>query len=171
MKLDFKQNSPTIHESAWVASDAWIIGDVCLEPEVSVFFGAVVRGDIMPIRVGKQTNIQEHSMLHTSYGRGACIVGEQVTIGHRAILHGCTVEDRCLIGMGAIVLDDAIIGEGSLVGAGAVVTEGKKFPPRSLILGTPAKVVRELTDSDFEGILKNAANYVIKGAEYSKLFK
>lgn len=169
MLLDFENHSPNISKSAWIAPDAWIIGDVELQDNVSVFFGAVLRGDIMPIRVGKNSNIQEHSMLHTSVGRGPCVVGSEVTVGHRAILHGCTVEDRALIGMGAIVLDDAVIGEESLVGAGSVVTENKKFPPRSLIIGSPGKVVRQLSDQDVKQILLNAASYVKKGQAYTAL--
>jgi len=167
--LDFKKYSPALAESAWVAPNAWVIGDVELAEETSVFFGAVLRGDILPIRVGKQTNIQEHALLHTSYNRSPCIVGEQVTVGHRAILHGCTVGNRALIGMGATVLDDAVIGDECLVGAGTLVTEGKKFPARSLILGSPGKVVRTLSDSDVKDILRNAADYASKAKEYKKL--
>lgn len=158
--------SPTIGKEVFVAPDAWVIGDVELGNNVSVFFGAILRGDILPIRIGRGTNIQEHSMLHTSHGRVPTIVGEDCTIGHRAIVHGCKVGNRTLIGMGAIVLDEAEIGDECLIGAGALILEGKKIPPRSLVVGSPGKVIRELNDAEVEGLKRSAADYVKTGALY-----
>jgi carbonic anhydrase/acetyltransferase-like protein (isoleucine patch superfamily) len=159
-------HTPTIGNNVFIAPDAWVIGDVELEEEISIFFGAVLRGDLLPIRVGARTNVQEHSVLHTSHGRSPTIVGSDVTIGHRAIIHGCTVEDCSLIGMGAIVLDDAVVGEQCLIGAGSVVTEGKKIPPRSLVIGTPAKVIRTLDDAEVTKLQESADAYVKTGARY-----
>lgn len=163
MILPLHGQSPDIAASAFIAPDAWVIGDVAIAEEVSIFFGAVLRGDILPIRVGARTNIQEHSMLHTSHGRVPTIVGEEVTIGHRAIIHGCTIEPRTLIGMGAIVLDEAVIGSECLVAAGSVITEGKRFPSRSMIMGIPGKVVRSLTDEEVRKLHQSAASYVKSG--------
>lgn len=171
MIVPFGSHHPRIGAEVFVAPDAWVIGDVELAPNVSVFFGAVLRGDILPIRVGAGTNIQEHSMLHTSHGRAPTIIGESVTIGHRAIVHGCSVGNRCLIGMGAIVLDEAVIEDECLVGAGSLITEGKHFPPRSLILGSPAKVVRQLDDAEVAQLPSGAQHYVALGTEYRRLLR
>ncbi len=168
MIVAFGGHDPLIATGTFVAPDAWVIGDVELGPQVSVFFGAVLRGDILPIRVGAGSNIQEHALLHTSHGRSPTLVGEQVTIGHRAIVHGCTIGNRCLIGMGAIVLDDTVIEDECLVGAGAVVTERKRFPARSLILGSPAKIVRTLEDVEIRQLATGATNYVTLGGEYRR---
>jgi|SRR5690625_4541304 len=154
----FKDFRPEIDDSAYVAEEAVIIGRVKLGPNTSVWPCAVVRGDNEPITLGAGSNIQDGSVLHTdpSY---PCTIGENVTVGHQVMLHGCTVEDGALIGIQAIVLNGAVIGKDSLVGAGALVTEGKVFPPRSLILGSPAKVVRELTDDEVEALKRNAETY------------
>ena len=136
---------PTIPESAWVADTATVRGDVTLGEDVSVWFGAVIRGDEAPVTVGDRTNIQDGAVLHVS-GGFPCIVGNEVTIGHRAIVHGCTVEDGALIGMGSIVLDGAVVGACAIVGAGAVVPPGMEIPPGTLALGMPAKVVGPLPD-------------------------
>jgi carbonic anhydrase/acetyltransferase-like protein (isoleucine patch superfamily) len=157
--------TPRIASPHFIAPGAYIIGDVTIGTEVSVFFGAVLRGDIESISVGSGTNIQEHAMLHTTRGRSPCIVGDGVTVGHRAIVHGATIEKNCLIGMGAIVLDDSVISENSLVGAGALVTEGKSFPARSLILGSPAKAVRQLNTSEVDSIKKAADAYIVHGKQ------
>ena len=151
---------PQIHENAKIAENAAIIGEVILEAGVSVWYGAVIRGDMGAIRVGENSNVQDCCCLHGSKGT---TVGKNVTIGHGAIVHGCTVEDNCLIGMGATILDNAVIGEGSIIGAGALVGENKVIPPRSLVVGVPGKVIREVTDEQYEGILKNAKMYVEEG--------
>lgn len=152
--------TPDIHKDARIAENAAIIGDVSLGAGVSVWYGAVIRADACAIRVGENSNVQDCCCLH---GAKDTTVGKNVTIGHCAIVHGCTVEDNCLIGMGATILDGAVIGEGSIIGAGALVGEGKVIPPRSLVVGVPGKVIREVTEEQFEGILKNAALYVEEG--------
>ena len=136
---------PTIADDAWVAPGAVVVGDVTLDARVSVWYGCVLRGDIAPIRVGARTNIQDLTMVHVDTDQ-PCIIGADVGIGHRAIIHGCTIEDGCLIGMGAIVLSHAVIGEGSVIGAGAVVREGMQVAPGSLVVGVPGRVIREVDD-------------------------
>ena len=150
---------PTIPASAWVADTAQVIGAVELGDEVSIWFGVVVRGDTEVIRIGRGSNIQDGSVLHADVGQ-ALTIGEQVTVGHRVILHGCTVGDGCLIGMGAVVLNGARIGNNCLVGAGALVTEGKDIPDGSLVVGSPAKVIRELAPQQIAAMHQNAAHYV-----------
>lgn len=166
MKASSTRQAPKFGRHVFVAKDAWVIDEVELGDEVTVLFGAVLRGDILPIRVGKRSNIQDLSVIHTSHGRTPSEIGEEVTVGHRAIIHGARVEDRCIIGMGSILLDEAVIGSDSLVGAGAIVTEGKRFPPRSLIIGAPAKVVRQLTDEELKFLPISAERYVKVGLEY-----
>ncbi|HLV27840.1 MAG TPA: gamma carbonic anhydrase family protein [Burkholderiaceae bacterium] len=151
--------TPTIDDSAYVAVEATIIGDVRLAANTSVWAGAVLRGDNEPIVVGEGSNVQEGTVMHTDPGCPLTL-GRGVTVGHQAMLHGCTVGDGSLIGIQAVVLNNAVIGRECLVGAGAVVTEGKVFPDRSLILGAPAKVVRTLTDEDVAGLRRNAQAYV-----------
>jgi carbonic anhydrase/acetyltransferase-like protein (isoleucine patch superfamily) len=146
-------------DSNWIAPDATIIGKVRIGSNVGVWFGSVIRGDNEPIVIGADTNVQEHSVMHTDPGCPLTI-GAGCTIGHRAILHGCTIGDNSLIGMGAIVLNGAVIGRNCLVGAGALVTEGKMFPDNSLIVGSPAKVVRTLDEEAIEGLRRSAAHYV-----------
>ena len=143
----------------WIAPDANVVGDVELAEDVGIWFGATLRGDNEPIRVGARSNVQELCVLHTDIGAPLSI-GEDCTIGHRAILHGCAVGARTLIGMGAIVLNGAEIGEQCLVGAGALVTEGKVFAPRSLIVGSPARAVRSLSEAEVAGLARSAAHYV-----------
>jgi carbonic anhydrase/acetyltransferase-like protein (isoleucine patch superfamily) len=144
--------------SAWVAPGAAVIGDVHVGAGCGIWFGAVLRGDTEPIRIGARSNIQENSVLHTDPGF-PLVVGEGCTIGHKAVLHGCTIGDNSLIGMGAIVLNGATIGANSLVGAGALVTERKIFPDGSLIVGVPAKVIRPLSDSEIAGLKRSADHY------------
>jgi carbonic anhydrase/acetyltransferase-like protein (isoleucine patch superfamily) len=151
--------TPRLHESCWVASSADVIGDVTLAADCSVWFGAVLRGDNDPMTFGAGTNIQDGAVCHSDSGK-PLNVGSNCTIGHRAILHGCTIGDGTLIGMGATVLNGAVIGPGCLVGANALVTENKSFPARSLIVGAPAKAVRTLTDEDVAGLLAAAKHYV-----------
>ncbi len=156
----FKENSPKIHDSTLVMESAQIIGDVVIGEESSVWFNAVIRGDVNHIRIGNHTNIQDGCVLHVARKTHPLIVGDEVTVGHNVILHACTIHSRCLIGMGAIVMDGVEVGGNSIVGAGALVTAGTKIPPRSLVLGSPAKVKRELTEEEIRGIRESAANYV-----------
>jgi carbonic anhydrase/acetyltransferase-like protein (isoleucine patch superfamily) len=150
---------PNTTDAAFIAWNAEVSGSVELGKDVNIWFGASVRGDIEPITIQEDTNIQDNATLHTDFG-APCTIGKRVTIGHNAVIHGCTVGDDCLIGMGAVLLSRSEIGKESIVGAGALVTEGKIFPPRSLILGSPAKVVRTLDDSAIEAIRKNSQNYI-----------
>lgn len=152
--------------SAWIAPSADLIGDVRLGSQASIWFGAVIRADNTPIIVGDRSNIQEGAMLHSDPGQ-PLTVGADVTVGHHAILHGCTVEDGALIGMGAIILNGARIGAGSLVGAGALVTEGKSFPPGSLIMGSPARAVKELPPEARARLMASAAGYAGKQARFA----
>ncbi len=152
---------PTRHPTAWVAPSADVIADVVLEEDANVWFGAVIRGDNTTITVGARSNVQEGAMLHSDPG-APLSVGEDCTIGHHAILHGCTVGDRTLIGMGAIILNRAVIAEDCIVGAGALVTEGKTFPAGSLIVGSPARAVRQLDDQARAMLKLSAAHYVEK---------
>lgn len=157
---------PEIHETAFIAPSADVIGDVKIGAESSLWFQVVVRGDVHSIRIGTRTNIQDHSMLHVTRKKSPLNIGDSVTVGHRVLLHGCTVGNRVLVGMGSVVMDDAVIGDDCVIGAGSLVTEGKKFPPRSLILGSPAKVIRELTKEEIGFLEKSAENYVRDSAEY-----
>ncbi len=158
-------DAPRIAPSAWVADSARVIGRVALEEEASVWFGVVLRGDNEWITLGPRCNVQDGSVLHTDMGYPLTL-GEDVTVGHQAMLHGCTVGAGSLIGIQAIVLNGACIGRGCLVGAGAVVTEGKEFPDHSLILGSPAKVVREVTPERAAGMLEIARGYVERAQRY-----
>ncbi len=169
MVMDYQNYSPKIGENSWIAPTASVIGDVTMGRDCSIWFGAVIRGDVHSIIIGDRTNIQDLSMVHTTHHKGKerkmddgnpTIIGNDVTIGHKVMLHGCTIEDGCLIGMSATILDGAVIGKESIVGAGALVTKGKKFPPRSLILGSPAKVVRELSDDEVAELYASAKRYV-----------
>ncbi|MHA6723657.1 gamma carbonic anhydrase family protein [Sphingomonas sp. RS2018] len=157
---------PMLGEHAWVAPSADVIGDVQLGAEASVWFAAVIRGDNTPILIGARSNVQEGAALHSDPG-APLTIDEDVTIGHHAILHGCTVGARSLIGMGAIVLNRAIIGEDCIVGAGALVTEGKSFPPGSLIVGSPARAIHQLDDAAKAMLRGSAQVYVAKAREYA----
>ncbi|WP_298813288.1 gamma carbonic anhydrase family protein [uncultured Sphingomonas sp.] len=158
----FKGKRPTRHATAWVAPSADVIGDVVLGEDVSVWFRAVIRADNTPIPIGARSNVQEGAMLHSDPG-SPLTIGEDVTVGHHAILHGCTIGNRVLIGMGATVLNNAVIADDCLVGAGALVTEGKTFPPGSLIVGSPAKTVRQLDERAIAMLKVSAAHYVANG--------
>ena len=151
--------APLVPGSAWVADSAQVMGDVHLGEDASVWFGAVVRGDTARISIGAGTNIQDASVLHADFGQ-PLVVGERVTVGHQVMLHGCTIGDESLIGIGAEVLNGAKIGKNCLVGAGALVTEGKEFPDGSMIIGAPAKAVRELTPEQIEGLRQSALHYI-----------
>ena len=156
---------PTVADSAWVADSAQLMGDVVLGEQASLWFGVVARGDTAPIRIGARTNIQDLSVLHADVGQPLTI-GAGVTVGHKAMLHGCTVGDDSLIGIGAVVLNGAKIGKGCLVGAGALVTEGKEFPDGSMIIGSPAKVVRSLTPEQLQGLRQSADHYVANAQRF-----
>jgi len=156
---------PTVPESAWVADSAQVMGDVVLGEEVGIWFGVVARGDTAAIRIGARTNIQDLSVLHADVGQPLTI-GTGVTVGHKAVLHGCTVGDNSLIGIGAVVLNGAKIGQGCLVGAGALVTEGKEFPDGSMILGSPARVVRQLSPEQLQGLRLSADHYVANAQRF-----
>ncbi|MEM7567297.1 MAG: gamma carbonic anhydrase family protein [Pseudomonadota bacterium] len=157
--------APEIDPDAWVAPGSQVMGSVTLAAAASVWYGAVLRGDNAAISIGERSNIQDVSVLHTDEGFPLSI-GADVTVGHRAILHGCTIEDACLIGMGATVMNGAVVGSGSLVGAGALVTERTVVPPGSLVLGAPAKVVKTLDEGARERILASAAHYVSQSAKH-----
>ncbi|MDO5652587.1 MAG: gamma carbonic anhydrase family protein [Brachymonas sp.] len=164
-KLESAQ--PKIATGAWIADSAQVIGDVRLEADVSIWFNTVLRGDNDPITVGEGSNIQDGSVLHTDEGVPLTI-GKRVTVGHQVMLHGCTIGDESLIGIGAVVLNGAVIGKHCLVGAGALVTEGKTFPDGSLIIGSPAKVVRQLTPEQIEGLRHSAQHYVDNARRYQE---
>ncbi len=167
MIYDYMGMKPKIGEKVFVAKSADIIGDVEIGEDSSIWFGTVVRGDVHSIKIGKRVSIQDLSMVHVTHFKGddrstgnPTIIEDDVTVGHRVMLHGCTIKKACLIGMSATILDGAVIGEESIVGAGALVTKNKVFPPRSLILGSPAKVVRELTDDEVKELYASASRYV-----------
>lgn len=157
--------APDIHPSAYVADSAQVIGDVRLGAQSSVWFGAVLRGDTDTLHVGAGSNIQDGSVLHADTGY-PLRVGERVTVGHQVMLHGCTVGDESLIGIGAVVLNGAQIGRHSLVGARSLITEGKVFPDGSLIMGSPAKVVRALTPDEIDGLRRSAQHYMANAERY-----
>lgn len=160
MTEPFLDTAPQLDATAWVAPTAAVIGDVSLGEGASVWYGASLRGDVQYIRVGARSNVQDNAVLHVTRGTHPCVLGEDVTVGHSAVVHGCTVEDGCLIGMAAVVLDGAVIGAGSIVGAQALVTKDTVVPPRSLVLGSPARVVRALTEEEVAGVRANATHYV-----------
>lgn len=151
--------NPRVADSAWVADSAEVMGNVELHEDASIWFGAVLRGDNEPITIGAGTNVQDGSVLHADFGQPLTL-GARVTVGHKVVLHGCMVGDESLIGIGAVVLNGARIGRNCLVGAGALVTEGKEFPDGSMIIGSPAKAVRQLTPEQIEGLRKSAQGYV-----------
>jgi gamma-carbonic anhydrase len=151
---------PTVDRTVFLAPSADVIGDVVLGPHCSVWFNATIRGDVNRIRIGSETNIQDNAVVHVTGVTGPATIGNRVTIGHSAIVHGCTVEDRVLIGMGSIILDQSVIGTGSIVGAGALVTSRTIVPPGSLVYGNPARVIRPLTDEERASIEVFADKYL-----------
>jgi len=166
--LPFEGVSPRIAEDAWIAPGAIIVGNVEVGSGASIWYGCVLRGDVNAIRIGVRSNVQDASVLHVTRDRFETIVGDEVTIGHRAVVHGCTVGDGALIGIGAIVMDGATVGEGALVGAGAVVTPGKVVPPRSLVMGTPARVVRTLETDELDRQRQRALEYVALAKQHRR---
>lgn len=164
--LPFGDKRPRIGQGVFIAPNATIIGDVEIEDEASIWFGAVLRGDIGPIKIGKRTNVQDLVCIHMTGGVSVTELGADVTVGHGAILHGCKVEDRCLIGMGSIVMDNAVIGEGSVVAAGSVVSPRTVFPPRSLVRGSPARLVREVSPGEGALGVDGADHYLEAARRY-----
>lgn len=162
----YRNNSPAVHPTAFIAAGVHLIGDVRIAADASVWFNSVLRGDINRIEVGERTNIQDGSVLHVT-GELPCIIGNDVTVGHRAIVHACRVGDCCLIGMGSVILDNAAIGARSLVAAGAVVRQNFVVPEGMLVAGVPAKIVRPLTEEEKQGILESAQRYV----EYARGYR
>ncbi len=160
MIRDFQDKTPKIHETCFVAENATVIGQVELAENVNVWYGTVLRGDVNFIRIGKNTNIQDNTVVHVESNGHPTIIGENVTIGHGAIVHACTVGDHSLIGMGAIVLDGAVIGENVILGAGALVPPGKTIPDNSLAVGSPAKVIRTLSEDEIPKRISHAERYV-----------
>jgi len=175
MLYNFKDMKPNLGLNTWVADSADIIGDVTCGEDCSIWFGTVVRGDVHYISIGNRVSIQDLSMIHVTHHKkddrsdgNPTIIGDDVTIGHRVMLHGCTIEDACLIGMSSTILDGAVIGKESIVGANSLVTKNKKFPPRSLIMGSPAKVVRELNDDEVKELYASASRYVKFKSHYQE---
>ena len=156
---------PAVHPTAWIAEGAWLIGEVEVGEEASVWFNAVLRGDINAVRVGARSNIQDGCVLHVTHEYPVAIA-EEVTVGHMAMIHGCRIGRRTLIGMNAVVLDNAEVGEQSLVAAGALVRENFRVPAGTLVAGVPARVVRDLTEEERDGIVRSAAHYVAYAASY-----
>ncbi|MEA3422276.1 MAG: gamma carbonic anhydrase family protein [Bacillota bacterium] len=165
MIIKFREYEPIVHSDAFIAQSADVIGRVEIKKDANIWFNAVIRGDINRIVIGERTNIQDLTMIHVADDYET-IIGNDVTVGHNAILHGCTISDNCLVGMGAIILDGAFIEENVIIGAGALVTQGKRIPKNSMVLGSPAKVVRELTREEIEYFKFSSKNYVETSKEY-----
>lgn len=164
--MPYRGQRPHLGHDVLVASGAQLIGALTVGPESSIWFNTVIRADVQPISIGARTNVQDNSTIHVTAKDGPCTIGSDVTIGHGTIIHACTIEDLCLIGMGSVILDKARIRHGSIVGAGSVVTQGKEFPPRSMIIGSPAKVVRELTDKEYAALLESSRHYLEVSRNY-----
>jgi carbonic anhydrase/acetyltransferase-like protein (isoleucine patch superfamily) len=167
--IPYKESSPQIDPTVWVAPTAYITGKVFIGPNSSVFFNVAIRGDIQNIKIGAGTNIQDGAVIHTSIGLHDCIVGDEVTVGHGAILHGCTVNNACIIGMGSVILDDAVIGEECIIGAHSLVPMRMQIPPRSMVYGSPAKVIRPLTDKELHEVHDSARRYQKTSKEYKRI--
>lgn len=170
MLLAFNSSYPRLGRDVFIAESAQVIGDVEIGDESSIWFGAVVRGDVNYIRIGKRTNIQDCSVLHVTSGQWPLIIGDNVTAGHRVVLHGCTIGDNVLVGIGAIVLDGAVVGSTSIIGAGSVVAPSSSVPSGTLVMGVPARVKRELKPEEIELIARSASNYVKYSKSYSVSF-
>ena len=167
MIYDFEKNVPEVHPEAWVASNAAIIGKVKLEKNSSIWFNAVLRGDIELITIGENSNIQDGSVLHTDPGY-PLTVGKGVTVGHMVMLHGCQISDDTLIGIGSIILNNAKIGKNCIIGANTLITENKVIPDNSLVVGSPGRVLRKVTDEEIKSILENGKHYVDFSKKYKK---
>jgi carbonic anhydrase/acetyltransferase-like protein (isoleucine patch superfamily) len=156
----YGDKEPQVGEGTFLADNAVLVGDVIVGARSSIWYGAVLRGDVFHIRVGDETSIQDNAVIHVTHGRNATLVGNRVTVGHSVNLHGCVINDRCIIGMGSIILDSAEIGERCIVGAGSLVTPGTRIPPGTLALGSPARPKRDLTDEEMTWLDVSAAHYV-----------
>ena len=158
--IAYKGKKPILGNDVFLASGAWLIGDLTVGDESSFWFNVTVRADVHWIKIGSRTNIQDGTVIHVTNGRYPTTIGNNVTIGHGVTIHGCTIEDDCLIGMGAVILDGAVIRKGSFVAAGALITPGKDYPAGSMIMGSPAKAVRQLNEDEKKGLAESAAHYV-----------
>ena len=167
MVMEFEGVTPKIDENTYISESVDIIGKVEILENANIWFGTRLRGDMNNIVIGRNTNIQENSVVHVD-SKSPCIIGNNVTIGHGAIIHGCNIADNVLVGMGSIILNNAKIGNNTIIGAGSLITQGKEFPEGVLILGNPAKVIRELTKVEIESIKKSADNYVSLSKKYKK---
>ena len=167
MIMDFEGVTPRINKNTYISESVDIIGKVNVEENVNIWFGTRLRGDMNNIIIGENTNIQENSVVHVDIN-SPCIIGKNVTIGHGTIIHGCSISDNLLVGMGSIILNNAKIGKNTIIGAGSLVTQGKEFPEGVLILGNPAKVIRQLTEAEIESIQRSADNYVSLSKKYKK---
>lgn len=164
------EHVPQVHDSAWVAESAQVIGRVSVGEQASLWYGVVARGDSDHLSIGARSNVQDNSVLHADAGK-PLVIGEDVTVGHQCMLHGCSIGDGSLIGIGAVVLNGARIGRGCIVGAHSLVTEGKAFPDHSMIMGSPAKVVRTLAAEQVQGLLRSAAHYVDNARRHARGLK
>ena len=166
MIKQFKDKHPKLGHDVYISENAMVIGEVTLGDKVSIWFGAVIRGDMHYIKIGNRTNIQDNSVVHVTTAVSPTTIGANVTVGHGAIIHGCTIGDDCLIGMGAIIMDDAVIGAGSLIGAGALIPPNMIIPENSLVVGSPGKVVRDVKTAEKEMILERPQEYIDLAAIY-----
>ena len=162
----YKGVTPTIADTAFIEDTAVIVGDVVIEADSSVWFHSVVRGDVNSIRIGRRTNVQDLSLLHVTHDTYPLILGDDVTVGHHVVLHGCTIQNRVLIGMGAVLMDGVVVGDDCIIGAGALVTEHTKIPPGSLVIGSPARVKRPLREAELSWLKESARNYVRYARDY-----
>lgn len=167
--IPYDGRAPRVAPSAFLAEGTVVAGDVEIGERSSIWFGTVVRGDVNTVRIGARTNVQDQSVVHVTGGTHPTVIGDDVTIGHRAVLHGCTVHDRCLVGIGAIVLDGAVVGPDAMIGAGALVPPGMVVPPGKLVLGAPAKVKRDLTPGELAFLKVSAANYAGYAERYRRV--
>ena len=167
MILKFDNKKPIIHKSCYISQNTSIIGDVKIGKDTSIWVGTTIRGDMNYIEIGQRTNIQDNSIVHVTTDIAPTIIGDGVTIGHGAIIHGCKIKDNCLIGMGSIIMDEAIINEGSMIAAGAIITPKTIVPKNTLMVGIPAKPIREITKNEYNEILDRAQHYI----DFSKKYK
>lgn len=169
MIIRYEGVEPKFHPSVWVAPSATVSGDVEMAEDSSVWFGAVIRGDINTVRIGKRTSIQDLCVIHVTLARFGTFIGDDVTVGHRALLHGCTIGNRCLVGMGCIILDGVEIGDECMVAAGSIVTPGTVVPPRTVVMGAPAKPKREITPQELKGFHAGVMEYVHLARTYAAI--
>ena len=168
MIKQFENRQPQLGRNVYISESATVIGEVILGDEVNIWFGAVVRGDMHYIKIDSRSNVQDNAVVHVTSAASPTNIGSGVTVGHGAIIHGCTIEDNCMIGMGSVVMDDAVVGAGSLIGAGALVPPNMKIQPKSLVVGMPGKVVREVTDEEYQMIIDRPQEYIDLAEQYLK---